>query len=171
MQQDGRKTGGKEQMKAISLWLPWAQFIALKLKKIETRSWNAPDYLIGQRIAIHATAKMPGWVKKLLRGFAKLIGIEEYNGSWLYYLENGVGPFGKVVATAKLVACEKIISDEKYHHMACLKSGRDIVGNEYHFGDYTPGRYAWILDDIQALPEPVPAKGMQGLWEWKEDKQ
>jgi hypothetical protein len=41
---------------------------------------------------------------------------------------------------------------------------------ERYFGDYAPGRYAWILDDIQPLPEPIPAKGKQGLWEWKEDK-
>lgn len=154
-------------MKTISLWTLWAMLIAYGHKKIETRSWPAPKGLIGQRIAIHATKSMPGWVKKLLRGFAGLLKIE-YEGSWLQQLERGIGPFGKVVATAKLVGCEKIISNEKYHRIACLESGRDVTDPEYYFGDYTPGRYAWILEDIQPLPEPVPAKGMQGLWEWKE---
>lgn len=32
------------------------------------------------------------------------------------------------------------------------------------FGDFTPGRYAWLLSDVRPLPQPVPAKGRQGLW-------
>jgi hypothetical protein len=34
------------------------------------------------------------------------------------------------------------------------------------FGDFTPGRFGWILEDITPLPEPIPAKGFQRLWEW-----
>jgi hypothetical protein len=157
-------------MKALSLWQPWASLIALKEKKIETRSWKAPDYLIGHRIAIHATKSMPVWVRALLRGFAKLLGIKKYEGSWLYYLAAGVGPFGKVVATAKLVDCSKVIEESAYPpgESVLLENGMYVRGNELSFGDYAIGRYAWILEDIQPLKEPVPARGMQGLWEWKE---
>lgn len=157
-------------MKALTLWEPWASLVAKGYKKIETRSWKAPRELIGQRIAIHAAKTMPVHVKKLLGGFAKLLKIERYVDSWLYDLEIRKGPFGKVVATCRLVACERIISDEKFHHMACLESGRDVEGSEYYFGDYTPGRFAWILEDVQALKEPVAAKGMQGLWNWEVTK-
>lgn len=158
-------------MKAISLWTLWAMLIALGYKKIETRSWKAPDYLIGQRIAIHATKAMPGWVKPLCRKFAEFLGIDgTCEGSWLYALENGVGPFGKVVATARLAGCYQITAkDIQGKHNAWLEGWGFVKGNELEFGDYTPGRWAWILEDIQALPEPVPAKGMQGIWEWKED--
>jgi hypothetical protein len=45
-------------MAAISLWQPWASFIAIGMKPYETRHWRAPDRLIGKRIAIHA-AKHP----------------------------------------------------------------------------------------------------------------
>jgi activating signal cointegrator 1 len=34
------------------------------------------------------------------------------------------------------------------------------------YGDFSPGRYAWLLADTEPLDEPVPAKGRQGLWEW-----
>jgi hypothetical protein len=37
---------------------------------------------------------------------------------------------------------------------------------EVEFGDYSPGRWAWILDDIQPLREPVRARGAPGLWDW-----
>jgi hypothetical protein len=153
-------------MKVISLWQPWASLVAMNYKKIETRSWKAPEYLIGQRIAIHATKSMPRWVKELLRGFTKLLGIKEYNGSWLYNLERGIGHFGKVVATAKLRKCLKIVKN--IGDSAYFEDSSWVCGNEYYFGDYTPGRFAWILEDIQPLKEPIPARGMQGIWEWKE---
>jgi hypothetical protein len=41
-----------------------------------------------------------------------------------------------------------------------------IVGNEYEFGDFTPGRYAWKLEDIQILKEPIVAKGQLSLWNY-----
>ena len=38
---------------------------------------------------------------------------------------------------------------------------------ELLFGDYEPGRYAWMLEDVRQFAEGVPAKGALGLWEWK----
>lgn len=38
--------------------------------------------------------------------------------------------------------------------------------NEAWFGDYTTGRFAWLLADVKPLEEPIPAKGRQQLWEW-----
>ena len=50
-------------MYAITLHQPWASLIALGIKTVETRSWPAPDRLMGQTIAIHAgkrVVKGPG---------------------------------------------------------------------------------------------------------------
>jgi hypothetical protein len=44
-------------MRCISLWQPWAQWVALGWKTIETRSHNRFASLVGQRIAIHAAQK------------------------------------------------------------------------------------------------------------------
>jgi hypothetical protein len=38
--------------------------------------------------------------------------------------------------------------------------------SERAFGDYTPGRYAWLLADVRPVDPPIPATGRQGLWEW-----
>jgi hypothetical protein len=43
-----------------------------------------------------------------------------------------------------------------------------VDGNEYLFGDFTPGRYAWILNNIEILKKPIPAKGQLSLWEYRE---
>ncbi len=37
--------------------------------------------------------------------------------------------------------------------------------NEFSFGDYAVGRYAWILTDVKALKEPIPCKGALSLWD------
>ena len=37
---------------------------------------------------------------------------------------------------------------------------------EYSFGWYEVGRAGLIIDNIRRI-EPVPAKGMMGLWEWE----
>ncbi len=63
-------------------------------------------------------------------------------------------PQGMIIATCQLVRCWKIGKNET------------IPEPERSFGDYTPGRYAWLLADIQPLPELVPARGALGLWEW-----
>jgi hypothetical protein len=42
------------------------------------------------------------------------------------------------------------------------------ISRELPWGDFTPGRWAWLLDDIVKLAEPITARGRQGLWEWDE---
>ena len=36
----------------------------------------------------------------------------------------------------------------------------------FAYGDYSEGRYAWMLANVDPLPTPIPAKGALGLWEW-----
>src|SRR5579885_2158306 len=45
-------------MKALSLWQPWASLMADGRKKIETRHWRPPAWLLGQPLAIHATMRV-----------------------------------------------------------------------------------------------------------------
>ena len=66
-------------------------------------------------------------------------------------------PMGCILATAELVDCIKITSE----NIATL------TPDELVLGDYTLGRYAWKLENVKLLPEPIPAKGRQGLWNWE----
>jgi hypothetical protein len=43
------------------------------------------------------------------------------------------------------------------------------ISSQLPFGDFRPGRYAWLLDDIVRLDEPIPARGAQQLWDWDEE--
>jgi hypothetical protein len=111
--------------------------------------------------------------------------VDEYPLLWAARLPRGV-----IVATGTLVDVLPIIGREPTPHdeiPACFAVDRDgtlrlwtrsdlsgypgYVGTGQHhaqlpYGDFTDGRYAWILDDIVEL-DPVPATGHQGLWEWR----
>jgi len=47
-------------MKAISLYQPWASWIAAGMKTVETRGHDRFRSLVGQRIAIHAAQRYDG---------------------------------------------------------------------------------------------------------------
>ena len=39
--------------------------------------------------------------------------------------------------------------------------------NESNYGRYEVGRYAWKLELIKVLEEPIPAKGKLGIWNYE----
>lgn len=139
-------------MKAITLTQPWATLVAIGAKRFETRSWSTP---YRGELAIHAAKGMPTWAIE----FAK------YDPRCVNALrEAGVGsvgelPRGVVIATAHLV---------RVLPTSALRGGfdRERLEQELAFGDFTPGRFMWLLEGVVALPEPVPARGALGLWEW-----
>ncbi|MNY64761.1 hypothetical protein D3C86_2019200 [compost metagenome] len=67
-------------------------------------------------------------------------------------------PRGAIIATSRLAGCYKVTQ-------AAADEGWP-GGNELVFGDYTPGRYAWKLEDVTALARPIPAKGRLSFWEY-----
>ena len=137
-------------MKAITIKQPWASLIALGEKKFETRSWQTKHR--GQ-IAIHAGKSFD---KKAFETFAEVF--KEYGIKTVDEL-----PVGAVIGTVNLIDCHKVINE---FLIEASTTGPNIRGREFYFGDYTEGRYAWELSNLQVLAEPVPAKGKLSLWEW-----
>ncbi len=146
-------------MKAISLTQPWATLVAIGAKKIETRSWYT---VYRGPIAIHAAKGFPKWAKDLAccALFSSYLGRGGFPG-WKHL------PLGSVVATARLVTC-RLVVDTQQALGPCADTSRMLPPQEPErsFGDYTTGRFAWILDEVKPLAEPVPVKGALGLWEW-----
>lgn len=164
-------------MKAITILQPWAGLVPLGLKSIETRSW-ATKYR--GPLAIHAGLKpfdTRSYFDRELYRFSNALQLPNiFSFDQLSY--------GAVIGIAELVACYKIISVgegflcPKGHKSILLYSednkvngshyfGKTVTEDEIAFGDYTPGRFAWILASARPI-EPIPARGMQRLWEWKE---
>ena len=156
-------------MKALTLVQPYASLIAIGVKRIETRSWST---LYRGPLAIHAAALTPVGDQSL--------------ADWHW-------PQGAVVATCRLVDVVPItgsahgspnanvrVSDFRHdgprpHQQGGLwvvgwtewQGGQPTrVEDQRPFGDFTPGRFAFLLADVEPLDPPVPAKGKHRLWEW-----
>ena len=124
-------------MRAISLWQPWAQWVALSWKTIETRTHNRFASLVGQRIAIHAAQKID-WV---WRDKARLS-----NEQFLWTFGNMLDwPRGAVVCTAQVIEHARL-SAVMSPLALCDCSGNDLFG--------------LVLEDVQRF-DPIPWKGNQ----------
>lgn len=77
-------------------------------------------------------------------------------------------PLGAIVAVAQMVDCvptEEFVVPTPGRMMGSpvREDGRLIGPQEAAFGDYTPGRYAWVLRDVRPMARPIPYLNGQGL--------
>lgn len=147
---------------ALTLWQPWASLVAIGAKKIETRSWSTEYRGL---LAIHAAQRFPEEAQKL---FIELPFWNALRGAGYEFTSKL--PRGAIVAVAKLFDVQGIGNEclYKYQDDAIIGTKMPLpTGNELVFGDYNPGRFAWMLEDIKQLSEPIPAKGWQRLWNWE----
>lgn len=134
-------------MKALSLTQPYATLVAIGAKCWETRSWKT-DFR-GQ-LAIHAAKTFPREARALCQTepFKRVLMVAGYRAITEL-------PLGAILATCTLTDCvptERIVAS--------------LSAQERAFGDFTAGRWAWQLEDVQLLPEPIEAKGALSLWTW-----
>lgn len=138
-------------IKAITLHQPWATLFVVGAKTVETRSW--PTSYRGP-IAIHAA--------KILPSYAFYASFREPLDSVLK--DHGITtpraildlPLGVVVAKGRLIMCREID----------VVAFAAISPTERACGDFTPGRFAWLIKDIEPVDPPILARGRQRLWKW-----
>lgn len=148
-------------MRALSLTQPWASLVAHDEKRIETRSW--PTSYRGP-LAIHAAKGFPRPARDLCirEPFASAFRRAGLGGHALLNPGKSL-PLGVILAVVTLVDCVPTVNADLALE-ALEADSPDRVEKERAFGDYTAGRYAWVLADVQRLREPVPARGALGLW-------
>lgn len=129
-------------MRALTVLQPWAGLILLDEKRVETRSWYTK---IRGTVAIHA-----GLDTKWLRKFSDL------SEHW------ACTATGFILGTVEIVDCILLdhIAESEYRGLANEK--------ERKVGDWSSGRYGFILQNPILFDEPIPAKGKQGWWNWNQ---
>jgi hypothetical protein len=173
--------------RVLSLWQPWATLCVVKdplrhevAKKIETRAFPPDKFGVEPpfEVVIHAT-KSFGWEQRRIcedQDFLRALNARGYyagspkknrhdsecpslDGFYPKNCECSASrlkplPLGMIIGTAMVREC--IPAD------ALLSS---ITVEEKKFGLYLADRWAWILDETQELPKPIPFKGRQYvLW-------
>ena len=135
-------------IKAITIWQPFASLIMCGSKNFETRTWTT-NYR--GPLAIHSAKR---WRK------------EQRN--WTRSLHN-IGHLDRTQETIArgciLGVCE-LVEVWPGEHPAL-----DAMKSEYEdrFGDFSPGGYAWELEEVERFDEPIPYRGQQGLWDLDTD--
>lgn len=175
-------------MRALTVRQPWAALIVHGVKWIETRPRRFPPALIGARIAIHAGAHRPvtgddvgDWWWEDNPGDPECI-VRSDNIS-----DTRPAPLGAIVGYATITKSVPIVNpyaddypfeddepgiDNTGDGQLVYWPFGDVEGSEIDctdqlpYGDYTPGRYGWILTDPEPC-DPIPTRGQLGLWTWK----
>jgi len=133
-------------MKALTLWQPWATLVTVGGKRYETRGWRTNYRGV---LAIHAAKSKKAHSICHTEPFCTVLKNAGYSApQWL--------PHGQIIAICKLTAIYQVT----------VINATNLSQQELAFGDFTPGRYAWHLENIRRLELPIPARGKQGLWEW-----
>ena len=130
-------------MKVLSLREPFATLIKEKKKLVETRSFKT-NYR--GELYIHASVTKIDKETRNRKELFDLLGNESLG-------------FGRIICKCRLVDCiymtKEYVEDMKINRF-----------EEYLCGEYKEGRYAWILEDIEPLEEPIKAKGQLGIWNY-----
>lgn len=144
-------------MKAITIHQPFATLIAIGEKDNETRGWATKHR---GPLAIHAG-------KKIHKDLCELEPFKSVLAKHGYTADNL--PTGAIVAICNLTECYEINLARETYASSVSDKGEILQvyeGNEFAFGRYEEGRFAWNMKDRQFLESPIPAKGQQGLWNW-----
>jgi hypothetical protein len=122
----------------ISLWQPWAQWVSIGLKSIETRLHPRFASLVGQRIAIHAAARWDD---------SAYISALKYQ------------PFPMIACRrVKPGICGSVFVAE---HRECTSADARVALIECE-----TRRYGLILQDPRVCAVVIPVAGSQGIWKY-----
>lgn len=158
-------------MKAISILQPWASLCVhtdengKALKQIETRSWNTK---YRGELLIHASKgkvlprniPFDTWKYMEKHSLCTLVGHSIYTKDL---------PLGAIIGKVDLVhtiSTNQIRVDAGIH----LEENGNRLGTwnftdtELLFGDYSPNRFGWLLDNPVLFKEPIPCKGQLSIW-------
>jgi hypothetical protein len=126
-------------IKAVSLWQPWASLVAFGIKFHETRHWTT-NYRGPLAICAARVVDTVGAPEELCQ---RVLGRDWVN----------TVPTGAVVAIVNLTGVKPADQVE-------------TTQDDRMAGNFSAGRFAWVLEDVQRLDQPIPIVGRQGLFNW-----
>lgn len=141
-------------MKALTIWQPWAALIAAGAKPFEFRTWPAPRSIQGQRIVIHAGAR-PVRLDEVEDEIFKLTGPRA--------AESTLDP-GRALPILEAALAGRPLMLSAGLCLVTLGRPTRRIAIDGEMVDID--NWAWPMLDVEPLPEPAPARGAQGFWEW-----
>lgn len=154
---------------AISLLQPWASLMVMGHKVLETRSWKPTaekvEYIKQNtggtgRLLIHASMGKKGYARELCLNnlfFKKFI--KDFDAL----------PFGKILGSVDLTGTFLRSDDFMRNRPSWMVPEKGWnsykIVQEVAYGDYSPGRWAWLTTNPVEFKNPFDAKGSLNIWD------
>jgi hypothetical protein len=126
-------------MQVITLNMPWANWVALEWKQIETRTHKRFQSLVGKRIGIHAALK---WDKNAIGMALPYLDANQYQRSRNFLHIGGA------------IICTVFVSE--FRQLTPEDAPKALI-------ECDTTRYGLILTDVKQI-EAIPCRGYQGIW-------
>ncbi len=154
----------RRTFKALTVWQPWASLILAEVKPYEFRGWPAPKSIQGTEIAIHAGARpvrraeIADLIVRLKSAEAWTTGLRTAALPLLerWYSDPSILPLSSILGTATL-------GTPRRAHEIVGELGGYVNDSDRH----AHSNWAWPLTNVSPMVPVVPAKGMQGFWQWQ----
>jgi hypothetical protein len=133
------------KVKVLSLQQPWANLVIAGEKQFETRGWQT--HYRGE-LYIHASKSFAGLNLELCQldpHFKKAIP------------DRSKLKLGAIIGKVNLIDCFSIYD---------LGLRYKISAKERAFGDFSPGRFAWLLENPEPI-EPIEISGNLNIWNFE----
>jgi len=150
-QRDARDAEAGNGMRVLTLTQPWASLVVLGCKTLETRSWYTT---YRGPLLIHAAKGYPASARMQVTHprFSDALTAEGQDPHTL--------PLGVILGQVTLTDVREVASPSV---RAILEARHDEEG----FGNYAPGRFAWLLTTPVRFDTHIPARGALGLWTYQ----
>src|SRR5262249_18463111 len=145
---DGQPIGAT--MKAISLKQPWASLLVLGAKRFETRSWHTEHR---GPLLVHASKDWPVAARELCLCEPFRSALEEVNP----FVQGTGGPVTAALPLGAMLGVVEVVGCHSTDVLRTCPSGEGrfpLSNQEWAFGDYRPGRWAWECKNPRRLRTP-----------------
>lgn len=126
----------RAEIRGLTLWRPWVWSIVHASKRIENRPWAPPRSIIGQFVALHAGKH---W---------------DYDGATRIVQVHPEMPRTADLHPVGIVGVARVVD-------VITSASSGLPKSQWH---WYFGPFGWLLEEVIALPKPVPCRGAQGLW-------
>lgn len=161
-------------IKFLTIRQPWASLIAVGVKTMETRPFSTK---YRGPLAIHAGLTLEPF-SRCPEPWRALATATRDSAPWEWVATGAVVAVCDLIDVVPIVdpyawdstaAVESFVVVGKYDWLtvtpaleAIKGSDRTVITDQLPLGDFAPGRFAWLLDNVRPI-DPVPMKGAQGL--------
>lgn len=159
-------------MKVLSVKQPWSFLICSGIKDIENRTWKLPEKYKGERVLIHASAKLKSDLGSLLT-YEQRLYIADHSSEEIKRMRTDDFNFSAIIGSVRFVDC-------RISHQSIWAEQTDLYGlfdntqiwDKNGFESYD-GRgikgviYNWVVADPILFDKPIlNVKGKLGFWNY-----